>query len=283
MAPLNGTWSVLDCHHHVGEHGGALLPSGGALPGGEDHADGGSAELEARLAGMAADGIDQAIVMPDHSYLRPCGNADTMEINDSVARYREQAPDRFVAAFGIAEPLHGSASIDELHRIKGELGLAGVSFHARYQGAATNSRYVVDLVREIASLGMLPAVHSLGVVSDEAWWKVQDLADAISGSPLLVLDGFTTSEHAREAARVAKQSPNIHFELGSMVSLQWVKPMLEAAGPERVVFGTNTNSSSTFTASRPSALKAILAIDGIDDGAKQLLLGGNIRRLIGVD
>lgn len=40
-----------------------------------------------------------------------------MEINDAVARYRDQAPDRFAAAFDIAEPLHGSASIEELHRI----------------------------------------------------------------------------------------------------------------------------------------------------------------------
>lgn len=146
---------------------------------------------------------------------------------------------------------------------------------------ATNSRCVVELVRKMPALRMLPAVHSLGWSPDETRWKVPDLADAICESPFLVPDGFTTSEHAREAVRIAKQSPNIHVKMGSSSSLQGIRPILDVAGPDRGVFGTNANSSSALTPAAPSALKCIASTDRIDGGEADDSRG-NIRRLLGL-
>lgn len=65
---------------------------------------------------MDGAGVDQAIVIPGHGYLRPRGIPDTeMAENDLIARYRDRLPSRF-AAVGIVEPAYGDASLAELDR-----------------------------------------------------------------------------------------------------------------------------------------------------------------------
>ena len=126
-----GGFRILDVHHHVGDPVQALaMPGaeGAAPPIGLDH------ELSVRLETMDRDGVDCALLIPGHSYLRPNGLADTRRINDGIAAYRDKTPDRFPAALGIVEPLYGRAGDEELRRIKGELGIVGVSFHTRVSG-----------------------------------------------------------------------------------------------------------------------------------------------------
>ena len=91
-------------------------------------------ERQIRLDTMDRNGVDAAIVIPGHSYLRPEGLADTRRVNDGIAAYRDSAPTRFTAALGIVEPIYGRAGDAELRRIKQELGFVGVSLHTRFQG-----------------------------------------------------------------------------------------------------------------------------------------------------
>src|SRR6202042_2696129 len=97
-------------------------------------------------------------------------------------------PDRFPAALGIAEPLYGSAGIPELRRMRHELGLVGVSVHARFQGVQTDSPLVVNLVREAAVQGLVPFIHAVEGVPDEAIWRVQQVARAVPDTTVVVLD-----------------------------------------------------------------------------------------------
>ncbi|MGR7003449.1 amidohydrolase family protein [Yinghuangia aomiensis] len=117
-------YEILDCHHHVGDVHGVL--GLGPTPTGSDPA---ADELAVRLATMDRNGVDRAIVIPGHGYLRPSGLADTRRINDAIAAYRDATPDRFPAAVGIVEPLYGPAGLDEVDRCAHELGLRGISFH----------------------------------------------------------------------------------------------------------------------------------------------------------
>jgi len=79
---------VIDVHQHV-----RLMP--GSL--GETLASP-EIELKTRLVVMDRIGIDQAIVIPGHDYLRPNGLADTRAVNNAIAAYRRANPARFPAA-----------------------------------------------------------------------------------------------------------------------------------------------------------------------------------------
>ena len=282
MSLSDGT-HIIDGHQHVGVHDAVTRGVAGKITdiSTEEYR---SQELAARVAMMDAYGVDQAIVIPGHAYMRPEGNANTIRVNDEIAAYRDAMPDRFPAAIGIVEPLHGQASYEELHRIKDELGLLGASFHVRFQGVATNSVYVMGLVKEMERLELRPYIHSLGVVCDEAWWRVQDLAESIPETPILVLDPLTTSEHAREAIRVAEKNTNLYFDTSGLGSLNFVYPLIDAVGPERIVFGTNTYSSTKKVSenARQSLIEDIARSDRLDAAAKQLILADNLRRFLGL-
>jgi predicted TIM-barrel fold metal-dependent hydrolase len=275
--------SVIDCHHHVGSINAVAAEAIG--PGEDEESEAFKcAELEMRLQIMKELGVDQAILIPGHGYLRPNGNADTIKVNNGIAAYRDRHPDRFPAALGVVEPLHGAESIRELHRIKEELGLAGVSFHVRFQGVATNSGLVLALAREMAVLGLVPFVHAADASRDEDWWKVQDFADAIPDTPVVALDAFTTSEKSWEAVRVARQTPNLYFDTSVCAGLHFVRPVLDVAGPERIIFGTDQYSavSPPGPSSRRNILDQLAGTDQIDMDAKRAILGGNLRRLLGL-
>ena len=186
-------YRVLDVHHHVGDAIAALGRSG------SPPVSGGESELDIRLATMDRNGVDAAIVIPGHSYLRPNGLADTRLVNDGIAAYRDAHPDRFPAALGIVEPLYGRAGDAELWRIKDELGFVGVSIHTRFQGVATDSPHVLAQIALMGELGLVPFVHSVSEASEEALWRVVNVAKAFPDLPMIVLDAFSSHEQGSHA------------------------------------------------------------------------------------
>jgi predicted TIM-barrel fold metal-dependent hydrolase len=273
--------SVIDCHHHVGSIN--AVAAGGASED-EESEEFRQAELAVRLQTMDELGVDQAILIPGHGYLRPKGNADTIAVNNGIAAYRDRNPDRFPAALGVVEPLHGQESIRELHRVKDELGFVGMSFHVRFQGVATNSGLVLRLAREMAKIGLVPFVHAADASRDEDWWKVQDFAEAVPDIPVVALDAFTSSEKSWEARRVARHTPNLYFDTSVCAGLHFVLPVLEEAGPERIIFGTDQYSAVTAPgpSSRRNIIDQLAATDRVDKQTKQAILGGNLKRLLGL-
>jgi predicted TIM-barrel fold metal-dependent hydrolase len=276
--------AVIDAHHHVGSVHAVERETGrpAADEGTKEYRE---LELSSRVQTMDELGVDQSIVIPGHGYLRPNGHEDTKRTNNAIAAYRDRTPGRFPAAIGIVEPLHGAKSLDELGRIKEELGLVGVSFHVRFQGVSTNSVYVLTLAREMAQLGLFPYVHATAASLDESLWKVQDFADSIPEVPVLALDSFSSSEQAREAVRVAQQTPNLYFDTSVCMGLHLILPVLDEVGPERLVFGTDQYSSlgPLRPNSRRNIIDALMATDLVDEEAKRLIFGGNIRRLLGLN
>ncbi len=282
-----GELTVVDVHHHVGtlaaHDSREARYTGLAGPPG-DGAHGAEVELAMRLDEMDALGVDQAVVIPSHSYLRPRGALDTMAVNDAIAAYRDRMPDRFPAALGIVEPMHGDASLDELVRIKDELGLVGVSFHVRFQGCSTDSPLVWKLVHRMAELDLVPFVHAVGYVPDEAIWRQARLARSIPDTPVVVLDTFSTSESARQTLQVAEDTPNLVFDTGMTDEFSRVRMLVDAIGPERVLFGTDNYSKFTPAPlpTRHGVLEGLAASD-LSVDAKRAILGANASRLLGLE
>jgi predicted TIM-barrel fold metal-dependent hydrolase len=274
--PVAG-FKVIDCHHHVG----SLEAQGLNVPGAGSGTDPRAVELQRRFEAMDNHGIDQAVVIPGHGYLRPDGAADTRRVNDAIAAYRDAHPDRFPAALGIVEPMYGKdACASELRRMRDELGLVGVSVHARFQGVTTDSPLVLAFARVAAEIGLVPFVHAVDGVPDEAMWRVQQVARAIPDTTVVVLDSLSGSEHARQACIMGADTPNLVFDVSLAHHFMFVTDLLDAVGPERVVFGTDYYSMM-HAPLHAGVLDDIVA-SSMPDAHKAAILAGNLERVLGI-
>lgn len=268
---------IIDCHHHVGS-----LESIGLSMGEVDGRDPVEVELELRLHAMEVHGVDGAVVIPGHGYLRPRGQADTSAVNDAIAAYRDARPDRFPAALGIVEPIHGvPACTAELRRMRDELGLVGVSIHTRFQGVATDSPLVIGALRAAADLGLVPFVHAVDGVPDEAMWKVQQVGRAIGDHPVVVLDALSGIEHARQACVVGADCPNLVFDVSLAHHAMFVDSLLDVVGAERVVFGTD-HYSMMPAPSHAGVLEDLLA-SSRPRAETAAILAGTLERLLSIE
>ena len=267
---------VIDCHHHVGS-----LEALGFSFEGAGGADPKEVELGRRRGAVGENGIDQAIVIPGHGYLRAEGIADTRGVNDGIAAYRDAHPDRFPAAVGIVEPLYGEdVCTTELRRIR-DLGLVGISMHTRFQGVSTDSPLVVAAVKAAADLGLVPFLHALDGIPDEALWRVQQVARAVPDTPVIVLDALSGSDHARLACIAGPETPNMVFDVSLAHHFMFVEDLVAAVGPERVVFGTDYYSMMPPPL-HAGVLDDIVASD-LPRDQQEAILAGNLCRILGLD
>jgi hypothetical protein len=264
---------VFDCHHHVGDVSALVGDAGRDAPGvGE-----GASEVERRLAVMDAGGVAQAAVIPGHGYERPDGVADTRRVNDDIAAYRRARPDRFPVAIGVVEPQHGARSFAELDRVKDELALDGISFHARFQGVSMDNPWIARYVDRMATLGLVPVLHALAESVDESLWKIEPLAAAFPDVPMLVVDAFAAFESTKEASSVAERCPNLLFDTSLSYNFDFIEVFARRFGAERVLFGTDLYSPPLGR--RISHLLPQIRESSLSEIDQAAILGGNARRL----
>jgi predicted TIM-barrel fold metal-dependent hydrolase len=266
-APQGARPHVIDVHQHV-----RLMP--GSL--GETLASP-EMELRTRLATMDSIGIDQAIIIPGHDYLRPNGLADMRALNNAIAAYRGANPMRFPAAIGVVEPLYGDAGLSELDRIKSELRLGGVSFDARYQGVSTDNALMRRLIARMGKLGLVPYLHAVAEISAEALWRTAALARDFPGMPMLLLDPFSSYEQFQQLFFLADLAPNLLFDTGQTLSFARIRSFVQRFGVNRVVFGSDLYSHPIGI--QPHVLQEILQAD-LGDAERSQILSGNITKLL---
>lgn len=272
-------FDIIDVHHHVGDAFSAL---GGSIDTpSEEELKHQKAELESRLAIMDSAKVQRAIVIPGHGYLRPNGHSDTQQQNNKIAAYRDRTPERFPAAVGIVEPRDGALSFDELRRIKNELDIKGVSFHTRFQGVSLDSQWIQQYVQLMGELELLPVIHAMDETPEEALWKLGQLARSAPEVPILALDPFSSYEATRQCFFIAEVAPNIVFDTSLSYNFDFIEDFVKNFGAERVAFGTDLYSSPVGR--RVSHLLPQIIESSLSDDEKQLILGGNAKRLFGLN
>jgi len=268
------TFDVFDCHHHVGDVREFLSGDiAGVAPGIDE-------ERRRRIAIMDAGGVSQAAVIVGHGYPRPRGLEDTRAVNDAIAAYRDADPRRFPVAIGVVEPLYMDAGLAEVVRCRDELRLAGLSFHARFQGVSMDNPWIRRYIDRMAQVGLVPLLHAMTESSDEALWKVGLIAGSFPDVAMLVLDAFSTFEGTKEATTVADRHPNLLFDTSLAYNADFIELFADRFGADRVVFGTDLYSPPVGR--RISHVLAQLLESDLSDADKALIVGGNARRLFGL-
>lgn len=268
-------FDVFDVHQHHGAVAHSAV-AGEAAP--TDAAQWLRAEVAARLATMDRLGIGRTLVLPGNSYLRPEGLRDTSAVNDAIVRYCAADPARFAAGAGVVEPLYGAVGLDEVRRVA-ELGLVGISYHARFQGVATDDVWIHRHLELMSALGLVPFVHCYADSTLEAPVLVGNLARAHPDLTIVVLDGMSTYHHTLECIALAERHPNLVFDAAMAFNASAITQFVRAAGADRLLFGSDIYSHpNTFvTSNTPAALRAC------DLGTEQVraILGGNLARVLG--
>jgi predicted TIM-barrel fold metal-dependent hydrolase len=206
----------------VGFGAGGLRPS----------TDGTVAGLTASLAELDAKGV-----------LLPVATKPSQQrsINDWVVR---QKSDRIIP-FGSVYPLAPDA-VDELERLYG-LGLRGVKLHPEFQSFDVDDPRVRPLYRKIGQLGMIVVFHA-GL--DMAFLPpcrcaprmLQRAMDDLAGAQVVAAHwgGYMLGQ---DVLNDLKPAPNLYLDTAysySRVLIPLVRALIDAHGPEHILFGSDT-------------------------------------------
>jgi predicted TIM-barrel fold metal-dependent hydrolase len=264
---------IVDAHQHVGSLADAVShsgqPLGQDLPVAQDAAQ--------RIALMDQAGIDWALLQPSHGYLKPDGLRDTMRLNDRMAEYKQVAPTRFRAVVGTLEPMYGERGLPEIDRCKHELGLDGLSWHHRFQGCFIDSKWMWPILERMQALGLAPVIHVNSDSSIEAPWRLQRLARDFPDLTFLALDGLWSYERARHILDIARQTPNVIWDVGGPANYITLEEWVARNGSQTLCFSADL-AYAAGPIHRPKLLDQVEAA-GITDEDRANILHGNIRRM----
>ncbi len=262
-------FELVDAHQHVGDLAN-VLPNG-MVP--ESASSAFEEDAANRISAMDAAGVSWAVLQPNHGYLKPEGIADTMRLNDLMARYGQHAPDRFRAVFGTVEPTHGAHSLAEIDRCKHELGLDGISWHHRFQGCYIDNKWMWPFLERMAALDLAAIVHVNAESSLEAAWRLQRLATDFPTVRFLAFDGLWSFERAGEIVFRASLTPNVIWDISGPANYLVLENWVARNGAETICYSMHGGAQ----------LQQQIEHAAISDADKALILGGNMKRMFALD
>jgi predicted TIM-barrel fold metal-dependent hydrolase len=263
---------VLDVHQHVGS---LVVHADDEGPGAAV-----SSDQERRRELMRGFGVTQAALAPSLQYERPEGWRDTVRLNDAVAAYARTAPADFPVTFGTVDLLSGEANcLAELDRLAGELGMAGVMWHHRYQGMFLDDRRMHPLLERAGERGLVAAVHLFGDSTMEAPDALERLALAHPDLTILTLDAFTAFARVKALLPILERCPNIVLDTAGVFPLgRLVDQVVAAIGHERLVFGSDMYARPKMW-NYPAGLMEVCTSEELDAAQREAILYGNAARL----
>ena len=280
-------FDVFDCHQHMGSTGDA---HGIVVPGSVRGATIVDDEVATRLRFMDEGGIRQALAIPGHNYNRADGIVATRRENDAISAYRDHFPERFPVAAGVVEPLDEAAGLSEIDRMANELGLKAVSFHTEFQGVTIDSPWMMRYLERMGELAMVPLLHASNVVLHEAIWRLGKVARALPDLTIIAIEPFFTYDGMQECFFIADVAPNVVFETASCFDTDLMLDLARQFGADRLVYGSQYYSQIHRAGEeraherRCAAIREdIIATQTLSESDKALVLGGNARRILGLE
>ena len=224
--------------------------------------------LEALRATMNNAGIDEAVVAP----LKP----DAPNFDAANARLAARTADesRF---HGIARvnPL-AKESVDNAKIALDKYGLKGLKLHPWEEQYSVTHRSIEPIL-EVADGHDVPVWIYAGYPNVSHALSIREVAEAFPSIPFVLTHTSQLDISGRsgtDALLLARESENTYFELSGVYRRDLIEHLVEAVGPERVLFGTN---APYF---HPAVEKSRVTGAELDDEVKRALLDESVRRLL---
>ena len=245
------------------------------------------------MASMRAAGISLSVILPVATHPR-----QVIKVNDSALRINENTRDTGLLSFGCMHPDFEDWH-DELGRIHAA-GSKGIKLHPVYQGVDFDDPRYLRILNRAAELGLHVLIHAgldvgfPGAVNASPKMIVNALRAVGPMSLILahmggwrcwdeVLDLLPpTSVRLDTSFSLGAMTPNGdgHYrqaeELALLNGAAFIK-LIRTFGANRILFGTDSP-----WADQAAELAALTSLT-LTDEEKRLILGGNARRLLGIN
>lgn len=210
-------------------------------------------------------GIDEAIIFPFNE-INP--GVSFSLANDCIASAMKKYPNRLIG-FARLDPNYEEKAVLELERAVKELGLRGLKLHPSSQNFSLDNPYVIRIIKETAELG-IPVIFDSGKPLSPPE-KIGTLAELVPEAKLIIA-------HMRgpKYLEVAEKFHNIYVGTTGMFNLYKLKESLKRLGAEKLIVG----SDSPYIA-QELEIRKIDLIPGIKEDEKALILGKNIKKILG--
>jgi len=220
------------------------------------------------LYAMDSAGIDVAC-------LNHINYPDGTTSNDLTARFVAGHPDRFVG-FAYVSPTMPERMIPELTRAIDELGFVAIKVYSPTTPWHLNQPQWDPIYQFADERGLAMLFHT--GPDPHAYPKyLSDIAPRFPRAKFVAGHSGNTPDERAQAIAAAQSHPNVYLETCSTFRTPGViEQLVNEAGADRVLFGTDMPLMDP----RPQIGKIITA--RISDEAKQKILGGNARRLLGI-
>jgi len=266
-------WNCVDMHHHVGELSVGVGPTNVNWSSDED--------IVARRDLMRRYDVDAAVLMPAFHFSRRDGSASVSRANDIVADYQRGDQGLFPVALGTVDPLMGEgAGLDEMHRMKEQLGMRGIVWHHRFQNVYMSDDRMHPFIRLAHEFGWPVFMHVFPESTMEAPWALEKWLREYPEVTFVALDSLMAFTQSRYLLSLGERYENVLFETaGSFGIGRLIREFVTKLGSERVVFGSDLYMSPP-TYDVPFPLLEIREADLTADQKRDVLVG-NFERLFG--
>jgi len=191
--------------------------------------------LEALIASMELNGIDQAIVSP----LKPPDYHFGPE-NDRIALAVREQPEK-LSGFARVDPWQGQAAVGELERALDQLGLIGLYLHPFEEQFAANDEITFPLLERLQERGF-PLMIAGGYPTFSHPSQISDLARQFPELTIIATHGGQINISGMllaDALRTLRANPNVIMESSGIYREDFIEDTIAELGPERVVWGSN--------------------------------------------
>lgn len=230
------------------------------------------AGVEQNIQMMKKAGIDRACLFTS-DFLSTEGSltpkAWEEQTNRKIAESVESHPTRLVG-FGTVDPrIEGAA--ERLDSFVAKYGFRGAKFHPWHQDFPCGD--VMHPIMEVAARHRLPIVFHSGTPVYAQPLAIAWLAEYFPDVPIVLAHMGLTCMYV-DAVHAAKRYENVFLETSCMPYTPVLERAVSELGPHKILFGTDTPFLYPYI--------EILRIQrlAINDDDKEMILGGNIERLI---
>lgn len=228
-------------------------------------------DIEGTIREMDRCGIEKIVISHINSI-----TYDFQEGNGALKAAVDRFPDRIIPFFGI-HPRYWETAKDEIKRCAGDWGWRGLKLHPEFHVYPANCRSAVDVIGTYQAYGSVVMIHSgdryTGVYSSPS--MIADVARQCPGATIIM--AHMGSSDWQEAIEWAQVYPNLILDTTGAIN--WygiVEYAVERLGPRRMIWG------SDFPLFPFEMGISKVADSDADETTKQLILGENIQRIMGL-